>query len=77
MEYSKVMESAAPDVCLMMVQSIFACEFFSMLGKGPFLGYLFCTWYHVVKPSKKTTRLSCDDRDRESSSKVMEDEALL
>ena len=48
-----------------------------MLGKGTFFSSCFGCRGHVIKACEETARLSCDDRDRQSSSKVMKDEALL
>ena len=75
MEYSKVLKSATPDVGLVVVKSVLFREFFPVLGKGTPFSSLFRSRFHVVKAREKTSRLSCDDRDRKPSSKMMKNQA--
>ena len=60
-----------------MIKSDILLYLLPMLGEGTFYGSLFGCGSHVIQPREETTRLRCDDGNRQSPSEMMEDEALF
>ena len=48
-----------------------------MFGEGSFFGSFFGCRGHVAESCEEITRLSCDDGNGDSPSKMMENESLL
>ena len=76
-ENSKIMKAASFHVGFKVIKSIILLYLLPMFGEGTFFGSFFSCGSHVIEPREETMRLGCDDRNRESSSEMMEDEALL
>ena len=70
-ENSKVMKATSFYVGFKMIKSVILLYLLPMLGEGTFFGSFFGCGSHVFQPREETTRLGCDDRNRESSSEMM------
>ena len=71
------MEAASFNVGFKMVKSVILLYLLPMLGECTFFGSFFGCGSHVVEPREETTRLGCNDGNRQSPSEMMEDEALF
>ena len=70
-------KATALNIGFKVVEPIILLNLLPMFGEGSFFGSLFGCRGHVVQSCEETTRLSCDDGNRYSPSKMMENESLL
>ena len=71
------MKTTALNIGFKVVEPIILLDLLPMFGESSFFGGLFGCRGHVVESCEETTRLSCDDGNGDSPSKMMENESLL
>ena len=71
------MKATALNIGFKVVEPIILLDLLPMFGESSFFSSFFGCGSHVIEPCEETMRLGCDDRNRESPSEMMEDEALL